>query len=81
MSVKVATFASKSHLCAVTARALSRLNQSPYAPVRQIHCGFDQGVLVLHGRLRSFFHKQVAQETVANLEGVRLVRNEIEVVC
>ncbi|HEX3869110.1 MAG TPA: BON domain-containing protein [Pirellulales bacterium] len=65
--------------CVVTERANARLRMSAYSPVRQVACAFDKGVLVLRGRLRSFFHKQIAQETVANLEGVRQIRNEIEV--
>jgi quercetin dioxygenase-like cupin family protein len=36
-------------------------------------------VLVLKGRLRSFYYKQVAQEAVANVEGAISVANEIAV--
>jgi osmotically-inducible protein OsmY len=67
-------------LCAVTEQARARLKQCAYASVRRVSCAFDAGVLVLQGQLRTFFHKQLAQEAVADLEGVHQVRNEIEVV-
>jgi hypothetical protein len=35
---------------------------------------------VLEGRLESFYHTQLAQEIVANIEGVVQVVNHIEVV-
>ncbi len=36
-------------------------------------------VVYLHGRLPSYFLKQVAQEIAAGVEGVRLVINRIDV--
>ena len=41
---------------------------------------YDDGMLILHGRLGSYYQKQLAQETVAGVEGVVQVVNEIEVV-
>ncbi len=35
---------------------------------------------MLRGRLNSFFHTQLAQEAVRNLEGVERVVNQIEIV-
>jgi osmotically-inducible protein OsmY len=66
--------------CAVTEQAQARLHQSSHPAVRRISCACENGVLVLHGKLATYFHKQVAQETVADLEGVRLIQNQIEVV-
>lgn len=66
--------------CPITQEARKRLDRSGYAPVRRIDCAFDSGVLTLEGRLHSYFHKQLAQEAVAQLPGVRQVRNRIEVV-
>lgn len=66
-------------LCPITRQAFDRLRRSAYAPVRRVSCFFDEGVLVLFGQLQSYFHKQLAQEAVANLDGVRQVRNEIQV--
>jgi len=67
-------------LCAITEQARARLRQCAYSSVRRVSCAFDAGVLVLQGELRTFFHKQLAQEAVADLEGVRQIRNEIEVI-
>ncbi len=36
--------------------------------------------VVLHGFVRSYYQKQMAQETLKNIPGVRLIRNEIEVI-
>ncbi len=55
------------------------LRNSPYRALRGILCECDQGVLLLRGRLSSFYYKQLAQEAVARVRGVRQVVNEIEV--
>jgi osmotically-inducible protein OsmY len=65
--------------CPITREAFARLRRSAYAPVRRVSCAFDQGVLVLFGQLQTYFHKQLAQEAVSGLVGVRQVRNEIQV--
>lgn len=70
---------SETNLCPVTREAFARLRRSAYAPVRRVSCAFEEGVLVLFGQLQSYFHKQLAQEAVAGVDGVRQVRNEIEV--
>ncbi len=59
--------------------ASGRLQQNPYLAVRTVSCECDRGVLVLRGRLSTFYQKQVAQEAVAGLRGVEQVVNEIEV--
>lgn len=63
----------------VVEAARFRLRASPYPPVRRIECSLVHGRLRLHGKVRSYFHKQLAQETVARLAGVTQVLNEIEV--
>jgi osmotically-inducible protein OsmY len=55
------------------------LERSPYMAVRAVSCQYDGGVLFLRGRLPSFYHKQLAQEAIADLEGVAQVVNETEV--
>lgn len=59
--------------------AEARLQASPYPSIRRILCGYDDGILVLHGRLPTFFHKQLAQVAVANIQGVVRIVNQIEV--
>lgn len=60
--------------------AQDRLQRSPYTTVRKVSCEYDEGVLLLRGRLPTFYHKQLAQEAVAGLNGVHQVVNETEVV-
>ena len=55
------------------------LRNSPYRPLRSVLCECDWGVLLLKGRLPSFYHKQLAQQAVASVEGVSQIVNEIEV--
>jgi osmotically-inducible protein OsmY len=55
------------------------LQSSPYGVLRWVSCECHDGVLVLRGCLSSFYHKQLAQETVARVKGVTQVVNEIEV--
>ena len=59
--------------------AMERLRDSPYKAMRRISCECQHGVLLLRGRLFSFHEKQMAQETVARIDGVTQVVNEVEV--
>lgn len=59
--------------------AQARLQASPYLAIRRILCLYDEGMLILRGRLPTFFQKQLAQITVADIEGVKQVVNQIEV--
>jgi osmotically-inducible protein OsmY len=78
MTVQMERAARTSTQVATAAEAL--LSASPHLPLRKIFCQCDDGVLVLQGRVTTFFHKQLAQETVANINGVKKVVNKIEVV-
>ena len=64
----------------VTQMASRRLQTSSHRDLRNVSCEYDDGLLILHGRLGSYCHKQCAQETVAGISGVNRVVNEIEVV-
>jgi osmotically-inducible protein OsmY len=63
----------------IVSAGLQRLRESPYGAVRRLSCEFAGGVLTLRGNVASFFHKQIAQQSVAGLEGVAQVDNQIEV--
>jgi len=65
---------------AIVSAAQNRLQQSPLAALRDVSCECRRGVLVLRGRVPSFYYKQLAQETVARIEGVVEVVNEVEVI-
>lgn len=59
--------------------AKRRLRKSSYPSVKKVRCEVHGGVLVLSGRVSSFFEKQMAQETIAGLEGIDKVVNCVEV--
>ena len=77
MSVKMEQRVSSFEIAKI---AEARLGASSHPALRKVLCKYDDGVLVLRGRLSSFFHMQLAQETVAKIEGVERVVNQIEVV-
>lgn len=64
---------------AIVAEARLRLARSGYAALGDVRCEFERGVLYLRGHLHSHYLKQVAQATVADLEGADRVVNLIEV--
>jgi len=55
------------------------LQCSPYLRNRSLRFETTGGRVVLKGVVRSFFQKQMAQETVRRLDGVEGVENELEV--
>lgn len=63
----------------ITDVAAARLQASSYPSIRKVLCVYEEGVLLLRGRLPTFFLKQMAQIAVADIEGVKQVVNQIEV--
>ena len=63
----------------VLEEAQSRLQHSPYPEVRRVECRFDSGILTLHGRLNSFYQKQLAQAAVADLGCITQIVNRVRV--
>lgn len=57
----------------------NRLKGSAYPSMRRLECEVDDGVLILSGRVPTFFEKQVAQETLAGLAGINQIINCVEV--
>lgn len=53
--------------------------QLGYQQLNNIDCEVEDNVLVLTGKLKSFYLKQVAQTVAMKIPGVALVRNLIEV--
>jgi osmotically-inducible protein OsmY len=60
--------------------AKRRILHQPHLTVQRIWCDYQEGRLFLWGQVPSFYHKQLAQEAVAGMDGVCQVVNEIEVV-
>lgn len=67
------------HFAVVIDLAKRSLQKSLYTAIRNVSCDYDQGVLLLRGRLPSYHEKQMAQEAVRGLEGVVQVVNQIDV--
>ena len=63
----------------VVAAAKKCLVDSPHPVIRKIECQYHDGVLVLRGRVSTYFHKQMAQEAVSSLDSIDEVLNEIQV--
>ncbi|MGD0898332.1 MAG: BON domain-containing protein [Thermoguttaceae bacterium] len=60
--------------------AKERIARIPHLTLQRIWCEYDGGTLFLRGQVPSFYYKQLAQEAVSDLDDVRLIANEIEVV-
>lgn len=59
--------------------AVEELAAMGYAPLKQLRCGFRDGTLTLRGQVSSYYHKQLAQEAVRRLSGIRAIVNEVTV--
>lgn len=60
--------------------AQQRIRQESHLSMQRIWCAVERNHLFLRGQVPSYYHKQLAQEVVAGLEGVGQVVNEIEVI-
>ena len=56
------------------------LHSNPYLALKNISCDLLDGVLFLRGCLPTYYLKLLAQEAVANLDGVDRIDNQIQVV-
>ena len=60
--------------------AQARLTASPYLTLRQLTCDSHDGVLAIHGRVSTFFLKQMAQTAVRDVPGVKVITNLVQVI-
>jgi len=60
-------------------KARKRLEARMLAFSRNIILEYKEGVMTLKGHLPSFYHKQIAQETIRRIEGIQQIVNKIEV--
>ena len=63
----------------IEAEAEKRLQQSLYPELRSILCSSRRGILTLYGVVPTFHVRQIAQELVQGLEGVKIVDNQLVV--
>ncbi len=59
--------------------AQAALRRSAYVELRNVSCDFSGGVLTLHGRVPTYYLKQLAQASVADVPGVVEIHNRVEV--
>jgi len=55
------------------------LRSSPYVQTHELRVEAAEGVVRLEGAVRSFFHKQMAQELIRRLDGVERIENCLQV--
>lgn len=60
-------------------RVSTALAENPYSPGIKLRVEEAEGAVRLHGRVTTFFEKQMAQEIVLRLDGVQRVENLVEV--
>ncbi len=56
------------------------LRNNSHLATKHIACEVLDGVLVLRGRVQTYYLKQIAQQVASKVNGVRHVDNQIEVV-
>ena len=69
-----------SQLARVSEVAKQRLRDSPFMSLRQLRCRIEGRVLVLEGKVPSFYLKQVAYTLVRDLHDVAPIDDRITVV-
>ena len=57
----------------------SAIKGNPHLSGHQVFCYEEGGTVILQGRVRSYFQKQMAQESLRNLEGVERIINDLQV--
>jgi hypothetical protein len=59
--------------------ALKLLRSTGYPALRSLQCEVREAVVFVHGVVPSYYLKQIAQTTILRLDGIRGVRNLVEV--
>jgi hypothetical protein len=67
-----------SHPTERTAR--QRLAKTGYRTLQSVECSFRDGRMILRGEVPSYYHKQLAQESIRNTPHITQIVNQIEVV-
>lgn len=64
----------------ISERAEHLLRGNAYLALKNVSCDYHDGILTLHGYLPTYYLKQIAQTSVAGLDGVSRIVNRIQVV-
>jgi len=51
-----------------------------YGPLRTVRVSVNAGVVILEGRVSSYYLKQVAQATALTVPGTQRIRNDLDVI-
>lgn len=65
--------------CNITAMVKHRWKFCGYMALEMIECLCEDGVVIIRGTVHSFYDKQVAQESIRCIDGIRRIVNEIAV--
>jgi hypothetical protein len=68
------------HPQSVEHAARLRLAKTGYQTLRSVECSFRDGRIVLRGEVPSYYHKQLAQESIRSAPHITQIVNHIEVV-
>lgn len=52
----------------------------PHLKQRQVHFQTKNGRVIINGSVDSYFQKQMAQEALRQIEGIKSIENQLEVV-
>jgi osmotically-inducible protein OsmY len=63
----------------LTERVHDAIRHNPYLAQRNLRCETDSGRVVLRGKVKSYFQKQMAQEVIRQIDGIRAIENQLEV--
>jgi osmotically-inducible protein OsmY len=55
------------------------LVENPFLSGRKLRIELSEGRVTLHGTVKSYYHKQMAQESLRNMAGVAEIENRLEV--
>jgi osmotically-inducible protein OsmY len=61
-------------------RVMSALDNNPYLSRRNLRFETHEGRVTLRGEVSTFFQKQMAQESLRQVEGIDQITNELEVI-
>lgn len=60
-------------------RARSALVHNPHLPARSVKLEAQEGRVILRGVVKSFYQKQMAQESLKGVEGISQIENQLQV--
>jgi osmotically-inducible protein OsmY len=60
-------------------KVLSALGRNPRLANRNLRFETEEGRVTLRGVVRSYYEKQIAQETLRHVDGIEQICNELEV--